>query len=251
MVSALARPVAMSEALAGGEAPLGALSRAKLWLLAAAIAMLALATVLSLLFAPYLTAGFSAPVAQRIFYLHFGAALTSYVAFSGTFVFSLLYLRKGQPAHDTAAAACASLGLLFTTMVLFAGPLWGWAEWGVAWRFEDARLDTYLVLGLVFVGYFALRRQLTQPEVRARTAAAYAAAGFVLVPLSYLSIYLFQSLHPKVISPGGQGVGGQGALVMLTALAAFVLLFLALLGWRLGLSALDARVTRLQEQVDA
>jgi len=212
--------------------------------------MLALATLLSLLYAPTLTAGFSAPVAQRIFYLHFGAAITSYVAFSGTFVFSLLFLKNGKPANDTAAAACASLGLLFTTMVLFAGPLWGWAEWGVAWRFEDARLDTYLVLGLVFVGYLALRRQIAEGDARARTSATYAAAGYVLVPLSYFSIYLFQSLHPKVISPGGQGVGGQGALVMLVALAAFVLLFLALLGWRLDQAALDRRVAALQERAD-
>ena len=231
--------------------PFGALVRRKVPLLAAAVALLALATLLSLLYAPTLSQGFSAPVAQRVFYLHFGAALTSYIAFTFVFLLSAAYLRSGKPEYDSAAAACAALALLFTTMVLVAGPLWGWAEWGVAWRFEDARLDTYLVLALVFVGYFALRRQLPAAEARARTSAMYALVGFVLVPLSYLSIYLFQSLHPKVISPGGQGVGGQGAVVMLVALSAFVLLFLALLGWRLDVAALERRVAALQGAADS
>lgn len=221
--------------------------RLKRPLLAAAAGLLFVDLYLSLLWVPSLTLGFSAPVAQRIFYFHLGAAITSYAAFAVNFAASIQVLRTGRPAFDTLARDAAGLALLFVAQALIAGSLWGWAEWGVAWRFEDARLDTYLVLALVFVGYFAARRQLRSAEGREATAAAYAVVGFVLVPLSYLSIYFWQSLHPRVISPGGQGIGPEGGMAVGLSVVGFLLLFLALLAWRTDLSRLEAQVASLQQ----
>src|SRR5690348_10759239 len=113
-------------------------------LLAGALSLLAL-VVLALLWAPSLSLGFSAPVAQRIFYLHIGAAIASYAAFSVTFVASLAVLRRGPGLADTVAEESARLGLLLAAITIAAGSLWAWAEWGVPWRLEDERLITYLV----------------------------------------------------------------------------------------------------------
>jgi heme exporter protein C len=236
---------------AGAASPrLASFLRLRTAFLGAAGALLLAGTVLSFLWAPSLTQGFSAPVAQRVFYFHLGAGITSYVAFSVVFASSLAYLRTRRPLFDAVAAHAALLALLFALMMLTSGPLWAWAEWGVAWRLEDARLTTYLILALVFVGYFALRGRLTDPSERARTSAIYAAAGYALVPISYFSLFLWQSLHPRVISPGGQGIGGQGAVVLVVAIAGFLLLFLGLLSTRLELGLLEDRIASLQRGVD-
>src|SRR5262245_18148240 len=128
---------------------------------AAAAALLAL-TLLALLWAPSLSLGFSAPVAQRIFYLHIGAAVASYAAFAVTCAASLPALRRGSPLLGRLARESALLGLTFAGITIAAGSEWGWAEWGVAWRLEDERLMTYLVLFLVYVGYLAMRARMPE-----------------------------------------------------------------------------------------
>jgi heme exporter protein C len=219
--------------------------------MAAGFASLLVLTLMALLWAPTLSFGFSAPVAQRIFYLHIGAALASYAAFAVTFAASLAALR-GRSAHaDRVAGESALIGITFAGVTIAAGSLWGWAEWGVPWRLEDERLMTYLVLFFVYRGYLALRARLPAGEARDRSAALYAVAGFALVPLSYFSIYIWRTLHPTVISPGGQGIGPQGAVVLLVSLVAYCLLFAAFLAWRLELQALGDRLAALQRRVDA
>jgi heme exporter protein C len=213
--------------------------------------LLVLGTVLALTWVPPLDEGFVAPVAQRIFYFHLGAALASYVAVAVTAAASLLYLRTGKLLYDTLARDSAGLALMFAAMVLIEGSLWATAEWGTAWRWEDARLDSYLMLALVLVGYLALRRAVAEPSRRARVAASYALPGSLLVPLSFASVYLWQSLHPRVILPGGQGISAAGGMTVGIFVVAFLLLFAGLLLRRMDLSLLEQRVERLQRRVEA
>jgi heme exporter protein C len=218
---------------------------------AAAVALLAL-TMLALLWAPTLSLGFSAPVAQRIFYLHIGAAVASYAAFTVAFIASVRVLQRVPRAAlaDRLASECAGIGLTMAAITIGAGSLWAWAEWGTPWRLEDERLMTYLVLFFVYIGYLVLRARMPQGEARARTSAIYAIAGFALVPFSYFSIYIWRTLHPTVISPGGQGIGPQGALVLFVSMAAYLLLFVAFLAWRLDLLALADRLGAVQRRAD-
>ncbi len=217
----------------------------------AAVGLLAL-TMLALLWAPTLSLGFSAPVAQRIFYLHIGAAVASYAAFTVAFIASVrVVLRVPRAADaDRLASASAGIGLTMAAITIGAGSLWAWAEWGTPWRLEDERLMTYLVLFFVYIGYLALRARMPGGEARQRTSALYAIAGFALVPFSYFSIYIWRTLHPTVISPGGQGIGAQGALVLLVSIAAYTLLFVAFLAWRLDMLALADRIAALQRRAD-
>lgn len=236
----------------GETAPLAPrLARFSLPLILAAGLLLVLGTVLALTWVPPLDEGFVAPVAQRIFYFHLGAALASYVAVAVTAAASLLYLRKGDMLYDALARDSAGLALMFAAMVLIEGSLWATAEWGTAWRWEDARLDSYLILTLVFVGYLALRRAVDDPGRRARVAASYALLGSLLVPLSFASVYLWQSLHPRVIVPGGQGISAAGGMTVGIFVVAFTLLYVGLLLRRLDLSVLEERVGRLQRSVEA
>ncbi len=234
-------------------APSGAprIVRFSLPLIFAATPLLVLGTYLALTWVPPLDEGFVAPVAQRIFYFHLGAALASYAAVSVTAGASILYLRRGKPIHDAVARDSAGLAIVFATTVLIEGSLWATAEWGTAWRWEDARLDSYLILTMVFVGYLALRRAIDEPTRRARVAASYAIPGALLVPLSFASVYLWQSLHPRVLVPGGQGISAQGGMTVGIFVVAFMLFYVGLLLRRLDLSLLEERVERMQWGVEA
>lgn len=226
-------------------------TRLSLPLLIAACALIFLGTVLALTWVPPLDEGFVAPVAQRIFYFHLGAALASYAAVAVTAGASALYLRRGRQIYDTVARDSAGLALVFAATVLIEGSTWATAEWGTAWRWEDARLDSYLILTLVFVGYLALRRAIDEPGRRARVAAAYALPGSLLVPLSFASVYLWQSLHPRVLVPGGQGISAAGGMTVGIFVVAFLLLYVGLLLKRIDMSWLDARIGFLQQGVEA
>ena len=52
---------------------------------------------------------------QKIFYFHVSSALTVFLAFGVTCLFSLLYLLKRKDKFDTVAAASAELGIVFCT----------------------------------------------------------------------------------------------------------------------------------------
>ena len=58
---------------------------------------------------------------------------------------------------DAWALAGAEVGVVFCTVVLITGPIWGRRAWGIWWTW-DARLTTTLVLWLIYVSYLLLRR---------------------------------------------------------------------------------------------
>ena len=71
-------------------------------------------------------------------------------------------LRSAAATAANIAEGCgrrssAELAVLFSTVVLFTGALWGKVIWGAPWVW-DARLTSFLILWLVYVAYFVLRR---------------------------------------------------------------------------------------------
>ncbi|MEE3137310.1 MAG: cytochrome c biogenesis protein CcsA, partial [Gemmatimonadota bacterium] len=64
-------------------------------------------------------------IAQRIFYVHVPAAWTSFLAFGLAALFSGVYLWLRDERLDRAAVAAAEGGMVFATIMLITGPLWG------------------------------------------------------------------------------------------------------------------------------
>jgi heme exporter protein C len=52
---------------------------------------------------------------------------------------------------------------------------------------------------LVFIAYLMLRQGIDDPEKRARFGAVYTIIGALSVPLTFLSIRIFRTIHPVVI----------------------------------------------------
>ena len=132
--------------------------------------------------------------AVRLMYLHVPAAIAMYVCVGLLGVASALWLRRKSQGWDTLAAASAEVGLVFTTLTLVTGMLWGRPTWGVFWVW-DARLTTTAMLAVLLLGYLALRRVPAPPETRSRRAAI---AGLLVVldlPLIHYSVDWWRTLH--------------------------------------------------------
>ena len=103
----------------------------------------------------------------RIMYVHVPVAIVCFLAFFVTAFGGVMYLWKKSEAWDLLAAASAQIGVLFTALTLITGSIWGKIAWGTWWEW-DARLTSTALLFVLFCGYLALRRVITEPIRRAR-----------------------------------------------------------------------------------
>jgi heme exporter protein C len=171
--------------------------------------------------------------AQRIFYFHVPSAWIGFLSFFVVFVASVLFLVKRERRYDALALAAAEIGVVFTTLVLITGPLWAKAAWGAFWVW-DARLTTTLVLWLIYVGYLMLRSSVDDMK-RARMAAVVGILGFLDVPIIYLSVTWWRTMHPTLVVNDSGGLDGAMRLTLMVALLSFTLLFTWVLLIRLQL----------------
>src|ERR1700744_4138450 len=132
---------------------------------------------------------------QRIFYVHVPAATVGFTMFFVNFIASLLYLWKRSARADALAAASAEVGVVFCSVVLITGPIWARYAWGVWWSPWDMRLNTTLMLWLLYVSYLILRRSSTSGAT-SMLASALAVFAFLDVPIVYMANRWFRTHHP-------------------------------------------------------
>src|SRR5713226_6310355 len=130
---------------------------------------------------------------QRIFYFHVPIAWVMEVSFFVVFVCSALFLWKRDERWDIYARCSAELGVVFTTLVLITGSLWGRPIWGTWWAW-DPRMTTTLILWAIYVVYLMLRSYSADRARGARYAAVLGIIGFVDVPIIHLSVVLWRTL---------------------------------------------------------
>lgn len=138
---------------------------------------------------------------QKIMYVHVPAAWMTFLAFFVVLVFSVKYLWRRDLNDDLVAASAAEVGAVLNGLTLLLGMIWGRPTWGVWWVW-DARLTSTLVLFLIFIGYLAMRAFVVDdPEQRARWSAAIGAIGAINVPIVYMSVRWWPTLHQPPSSP--------------------------------------------------
>ena len=187
-------------------------------------------------------------IVQRIFYFHVSLGINTFLAFFVVFVASILYLCKREPRYDIIAHAAAELGVLLCSLVLITGPIWAKPIWGTWWTW-DARLTTTLVLWLIYVAYLMLRAAAGNDLKRARFAAVFGIVGFVDVPIVYLSIHWWRTIHPVVIKPSGVGLAPPMLHTMLISLVAITLLHAYVLALRIRVGKARHDLEALREKL--
>lgn len=137
---------------------------------------------------------------QKIMYVHVPAAWTAFICFFVVFVESVRYLVTRHERHDLIAASAAEAGATLTALTLLLGSIWGRPTWGVWWTW-DARLTSTAVLLVVFAGYLVLRAFTDDPTRRATWSAAIGILGALNVPIVYMSVKWWRTLHQLQSSP--------------------------------------------------
>ncbi len=137
---------------------------------------------------------------QKIMYVHVPAAWNAFIAFFVLFVCSVLYLWKRREKYDLLAASAAEVAAVLTGLTLALGSIWGRPTWGVWWTW-DARLTSTAILFIIIIGYLALRSLTEDPERRAQWSAAVGILGAVNVPIVYMSVKWWRTLHQMQSSP--------------------------------------------------
>lgn len=173
---------------------------------------------------------------QRLMYVHVPTAWLAMLAFFVVFVMSVLYLVQRRERWDRVAASSAEIGVVFTALTLALGSLWGRPTWGVWWTW-DPRLTTTAILLVIYVGYLTVRSFADDPERRARWSAVVGVLGFVNVPIVYLSVYWWRSIHQPPSTP--RSMAPEFLLVLLLNVLAFTALYAWLMMRRVRLAGLE------------
>src|SRR3954447_1907247 len=177
---------------------------------------------------------------QKIFYFHFPSWI---VMFSSAFVCgigSAVVLFSGRKAADRVAAAAAELAVVFGSIGLITGPLWGRKAWGVWWQW-DARLTSALVMWLIFIAYLLLRKYGGAGSEK--LAAVVALFGMANVPFVYWSVNMWRTVHPKTTVV--MTLQREMALPLLLSTLAFIGLYVLMLSARVRLESRRAELDGL------
>jgi len=188
----------------------------------------------------------------RIIYFHVPSAITSFTGFFFAAAMSIVYLMRKDLRFDAIAASINEVSLAFATITLITGSLWGRIAWGIWWTW-DARLTSYFVCWLLYVGYLMLRRAIDDPTTRARLCAVlsiFACADIVIV---WKSIEWFRTQHPGPvlsIRNGGGMAPGMEAPIWWNLLA-LLMLAVVLIMMRMRQDAMQREIDSLRRYAHA
>jgi heme exporter protein C len=186
----------------------------------------------------------------HIMYVHVPAASLALMIYLGMAVFSAVAIIFRHPLADAAAKAAAPIGAVYCFLSLATGSLWGKPMWGTWWVW-DARLTSMFVLMLLYLGYMAIWQSIEEPTRAAAVARIVAIVGVINVPIVKFSVNWWNTLHQpaSIIKMGGPSVAASMLWPLLTMMAAYGFLFLALLltSMRSEIAQLKLRRARLTE----
>ena len=209
------------------------------WVTLAGLVLLGGVYVRALAFTPI--ERFQGP-AQKIFYVHVPAAVTTELAVILVGLAGAFFLFLKDPRLDRFAEASAEVGTVFAAIVLVTGPIWGKPVWGTWWTW-DARLTSTLFLFFLLISYQVLRGAVADPGLRARYCAVLGICAVVLVGFVHMSVYLFPTLHPQpiVIRPGKPALPPEMLVTLLMSFGVFLILYAGFVMQRYAIA--EQRVT--------
>lgn len=168
---------------------------------------------------------------QKIFYLHLPLAMLSFTAFFIVFLTSIMYLYARTPRWDIWALCSAEIGVVFCSLVLITGSIWAKPAWNVWWTW-DPRLTTVLILWCMYVAYLMLRKLLKGGDKTSNIAAVFGIISFINVPITFLAIRMWRTIHPVVIDSKGAHISSPMLHTLLLSFVAMTLFFVLLLRFR-------------------
>jgi heme exporter protein C len=181
--------------------------------------------------------------AVRLMYIHVPLATLMFAGFGVTFLGSVMWLWRKSAWWDTVAFASAEVGVVFTGLCLVTGMVWGKPTWGVYWTW-DARLTSFSLLFLMYLGYLVVRRLPADVDQRNQRSAWVALLAFIDVPIVYYSVTWWRGLHQEATVSLNTQISGTMLFTLMLSMVVFIACFAWLLLHRF-------RVAWLEDEVDA
>lgn len=176
----------------------------------------------------------------RIVFFHVPSAITAYLAFTVSFISSILYLKSGSQNRDLLAFISAKYGISMAFAAFVSGAIWAKITWGAYFNWYEVREVIVLLLLFVYAVYFSLRNVIEGD--RAKVSAIYLIVAFITVPFSYIAGF-FSPLHPR---PFESEFSSEWLINLLIMLLAFSLLYSVYIAWEYNI-AKDQKAHKTRE----
>jgi len=165
----------------------------------------------------------------RIMYVHVPSAWIGLLCFSVITVLSILNFIFKIKNFYLINKSIAPIGLLFTSLAIITGSLWGQPTWGTWWAW-DARLTSMLVLMFFYILYILCFKFIKTDEATIKWSSIVAIIGSINLPIIKYSVDWWNTLHqPASIKLTGSSSIHSSLLMPLLVMLLVFLLYAALI----------------------
>ena len=137
---------------------------------------------------------------QRIMYVHVPTAWNWMLAVLFAFGAAIAFLFTNDLKWDARTEAGLEVSTLLAVLLCCQGAIWAKPTWGVWWDW-DPRLTSTAVLLFAFAGILALRKFVDDTARRAVWSAVATIIAAVDLPIVYMSVKWWNSLHQQQSTP--------------------------------------------------
>jgi heme exporter protein C len=137
---------------------------------------------------------------QRIMYVHVPTAWNWMLSVLFAFWCAVAFLFNNDSKWDARLAGGLEVGTLLAFLLCCQGSIWAKPTWGVWWDW-DPRLTSTAVLLFAFLGILALRSFVDDPVKRAIWSSVATIIAAVDLPIVYMSVKWWNSLHQQQSTP--------------------------------------------------
>lgn len=192
-------------------------------------------------------------VSQRIFYFHVPLGWIGMVSIIIVAVASLMHLMTGRQRWDDLAYSTAELGVIYASLILVTGAIWGKPVWGVWWTW-DPKLTTTLVLWFIYIAYLMIRAYGPMGSQGRRFTSVIALIGAIDAPIIYMASIWWRTAHPALnIGPAADEAEAIGSsriyITLLVSVIAFTVMYVALLIERYALRKSESDLDELHQRM--
>jgi heme exporter protein C len=167
-----------------------------------ALVLVALTQIYALFFIPpvkwFGPKGEELGIVQKIFYVHVPSSWVGFLGIIISAIFGIVYLYRREIRYDKLSHSFMEVSVVFITVGLFTGSLWAKPAWGTFWTW-DPRLVSMAILWMLALGYLFFRSLVEEEELRAKFSAILSIITAINIPIVFLSIRLFKTIHPAVL----------------------------------------------------
>ena len=165
----------------------------------------------------------------RIMYVHVPSAWIGLACYSTIAFLSILNFIFKIKNFYLINKSIAPIGLLFTSLAVITGSLWGQPTWGTWWAW-DARLTSMLCLMLFYIGYIVSIKIIKTENTASKVSSVIAVIGAVNIPIIKYSVDWWNTLHqPSSIKLIGESSIHPSMILPLMLMLLVLLIYCALI----------------------